>query len=165
VSWITWRIPCASEILWVSPIPSLFTNASAASFGASTGLLRTLRNERQVVLHLWQGHAGPLVAQGTEKPRGGAKRCRRGIRNINGLAGKMVISMLEFRHRWISEWTSATMSQFKMLLESIGHSCTPTAENVRSKVVLKVGGMCSVSDISTKMVESSARWSARHSRA
>jgi NADPH:quinone reductase-like Zn-dependent oxidoreductase/malonyl CoA-acyl carrier protein transacylase len=41
-----------------------------------------------------------------------------GVQDINGLAGKMVISMLEFRHPWISEWTSATMSQFKMLLEA-----------------------------------------------
>ncbi|KAK4868617.1 hypothetical protein LT330_006819 [Penicillium expansum] len=48
----------------------------------------------------------------------GVKLCPVDVEDINGLAGKMVISLLEFRHPWTSKWTSVAMAQFKMLLEA-----------------------------------------------
>ncbi|KAJ5115816.1 Acyl transferase/acyl hydrolase/lysophospholipase [Penicillium angulare] len=48
----------------------------------------------------------------------GLKTCSVSLRDTSTLAGKTVISLVEFDSPWVSEWTSTEMSQFQELLRA-----------------------------------------------
>ncbi|KAK9860833.1 hypothetical protein MYU51_006145 [Penicillium brevicompactum] len=48
----------------------------------------------------------------------GLKTCTVGLEDTSTLAGKTVISLIEFDNTWISGWSATTMSQFQELLQA-----------------------------------------------